>query len=1236
MFGTLPKVDFLSVILQRGAEYYTKYDNPYIKEEKETTSASGVNDENSETMRSDIIAMVQIPFSMSSIDMYSIYEHQSAKYIRIKVVQSTNAAISKEIASQPFKWLKPFGLLETNNYSGVSLLTKNLLEFDGIAPERAERYVDSVEIKYDKNGNKVYCFPYKFNFQIEEAHGGTKTEHLTYFVYAYVDFKSLAQDKSLLDSSIVYKGVFQKNAVGAVSQQVIIQQGQVNNKNQVFYVTPTDALGNPTDFPTLEDENGNTMGVDYSKATVWTGPIHYHGPENPGPNGYIGYMAGNSGNDMGPFLTRGMISNNIIQDYRKHRDIQELNFDYSALSDFWSNIDTVQELLQNNISNTANLRQNGNRYAMQILDENQYISKSLSNSKNRSVFGDMYTSMSDLGNTNFAFSFNVCEAIKQNTAFPLLASHLLKFGTQQDLAEIFNKKIIKDFKIYRHRVYEQSPSDPVINLNKDIENQDLKLVVTTAELKAGILLPKAEKNPETLENIGAIRQINVDLPLQDQYNVHSVKFYTGTDFNTPMDGQYIYSVEINMNDPIISWIEDRVRSLETILYGDGEQHSYSDYVVDVKKQPNFFNIHTNRFTREGINHVSTKYGAPFSYDKIHQFFSILEEFSLFQNDQKKLDLFLLLSTISSLEYGNPTGVTTTFKSLESIYRSILSVYSAASKYKKPTDSRHVESQYAAGSNPVREYTIKHRFKSKIKGKINNSTGYDYLSTVDEIEENLPIINGLKHITATEYEQRINLETSKLFPKKPTAIEASDDLDTNIGIYIGQTLINPQDSVNFSKYGYLSPSLINFSNFDSQNFINNGAMDADVQSNNNTLLNIIKHNINDVQEYDFPIGTVTTGAGSSNSDNIVSNNLGNEIKYDATHIMGFNQATIQTREGKELLNSNIDAASLLLMAMQQKYFNSLTDLIWTWEYYTKATKKTILKEYHNWNQPDDTRDSYDSFNSPLKRAPNHIKALMLHLNPQKNLENPAFDFLKNYLENTKPEAYDYNVSQSEADPHKASDFFIVKLNDNETKMVPKNKVIYQTPEFLSFFLLNYKKIVKIECLLGYNNNDINNPVWRELTQDAWRILSKRSGSVICRMVPYEKELYGVKDYTFLNLPIYNDHFIINFAANEISDPQQPGEIMPVMEIIVGGERKIISPLQPVQSPSGTRLALPEYNSKRSEDINQRTGSTQIQPIMSSATIPEVTNTSLQPTTEQDNLSGGAVMAVSTPAGSGGSY
>ena len=36
-----------------------------------------------------------------------------------------------------------------------------------------------------------------------------------------------------------------------------------------------------------------------------------------------------------------------------------------------------------------------------------------------------------------------------------------------------------------------------------------------------------------------------------------------------------------------------------------------------------------------------------------------------------------------------------------------------------------------------------------------------------------------------------------------------------------------------------------------------------------------------------------------------------------------------------------------------------------------------------------------------------------------------------------------------------------------------------------------------------------------------------GTALCRMVPYENELYGVKKYDILELPMYNEFFTINF-------------------------------------------------------------------------------------------------------------
>lgn len=1222
MSSMLPKVDFISISLHGGEELFVKSDNPHIAQSGETDflpyeaiSNFDILDESPKPMNVEVIVMVQVPFGLSLNNIYSsFYKNDFSKYLKVKIVQIADPAITAAISSNPFEYIKPGGVFHEINSATVTSLVKEFTEFDGEQPEKTEQYANSIEVKHDSSGNKVYCFPYKFSFQVPEIIGGTKIDHLTYFSYAYVDLASFAQDQDFLESNLLHQEFFQKMTVGKVSQQIVIQGGTTKSSNQVFYVTPTDAQGNLIPFPNLKDNMGNIVGKDYTEATLWTGAVHYHGPQNPGPNGYVGYMAGPGGNDMGPILSEVLISNNIVQDFRKIRDIQALNFDYSLFSNSWFNLDTAQSL-QNNMKGITDLNYEDNPYTSQDVEE--YVVKSISNSKNQSIFGELYTGMDGSGNTRFSFSFDTRQAIMQNTSFPGLASHLFETSTEDELNNILDRKLIKELKIYRHRVHAENQADPTKDMHEYVLNQDPKLVVSTADQESGVLLTKIEYAQEGSDPVGAIREIGIDLPLEAQYASSTIKFYTGTDLYTPTDGDYVFSIEVSMNDPIISWMEDKIVSLENILYGQETSLSYSDYSTESKADPTFFNIHTNRFTEHGINFLGVKYGTAFSYNKVYEFFSILDKFILLKNSKKKAELFAFLTTISSLQYGNPSGVDTAFRVMESMYKSVLNVYSSASKYKKPIDSQHVESQYAAGSNPSRSYKISHKFKTKISGKTNHLTGYDYLSFNDTATEDSQVFDGLRNLSQTQYEQRANLEVSKLFPEIPSPINQAEEENKSIGVYVEQKLLNPEDSVEFTKYGYLSPSLVNIAGASSKNLLNNGSMSTDLKDLNNAILNIIRHNSENTQDFDFPLGAVATGVGSKNPDSIIKPSSQNEVKYDIDSLLASSQTTISTRQGKDIVSSMVDPTSLLLTTIAEKIFKFLSEPVWAWEYYTNSNG--MHKEFLKWSQSSGTNDSYKSSNSPLKRAPNHIKALLLHLDYLKKLQNPAFSALKNYLEMTKPEAFEYNVSQESASPLDPSDFLMTNPANSESKLVPKNKIIYQSPEFLSFFALNYKKIVKIEYLLGYNNGKINNPVWKEMTYDSWQILSSRSGNVICRIVPYEKELYGVKDYGFLKLPIYNRHFIINFGVKSASAPTIEPSSTPSEEVLVEGKRVTISANQTDSRSPSLGQTLPAYNPNRPENIGQRTVGSLSETQVVATTNQLDTDALTEPTGDEGQLS-----------------
>ena len=1244
----LPEVKFLSITLDGGTDLLKKTDEPHTEQDGEksfTGVISNTSDDLNqapEPMKVDVILGIQVAFDITSSNIYSsFFKNDFAKYLKLRVVQSTNYLTTQTILSDPTAYLKTEEVIPP----GTNSQYIDMSDFSGLQPELAPDNASSVEVKYDSSGNKIYIFPYPFQFEVPASQGGIKTDHLAYFTYAYIDIDTIVADEGLFGDIELPQEIVEKLSMGQVSTQTVIQNGTTNNFSQVFYTTPTDSDSNPTNFPDLRDENNNIIGKDYSQAQVWTGQFHYHGASNPGPNGYIGYMAALAGNNMGPFLTAVPIQNGIIQDFREIKELEKISFDYSLFSNSWFNQETTEKL-QNNINGLKKLAGRDNPYLEDTDDIDMAIVKSLSNSKNKSVFGDFYSAMDGSGNTRYGFNINIKEAIKQNTVFPKLVDFL--FETSDDsVDELLGQKLIKELKIYRHRVYEENPADPSVDIYEEVLNDHPKLVVATSESDDGLLLAKQEYSSDLEKVVGAIKQEDIHLTYNSNSGAESgsqtkkTKFYTGTDLQTPIDGDYIFSIELNIKDPIIGWMKNRIDELEAVLV------EFRIYNSICQEDPEYYNNYTNRFSQKGIEKLTSQYSyeSPlFIYNEIVKYFGILEKFSSF--DELTHGAFSLLALISSANYGNPSGVQTTLRVMESIYSKILKVFSSASKYKKAIDSQHVESQYAAGSNPRRDFIIKHKFNTEIKGEIDHLTAYDYLSMQNTKDEDTPFASGLKSMSFAQYDTRVLYETNKL-----TSTGAnSNSFPISIGGTNNIPVLNPSDSINFTKYAYLSPSLVNFSDSDSTNLLNNGTIVTDVTKLNNTLLNIVKYNTKSGQTLDFPMAPVATGVGNNLQDKIIPQSFDNELKYDLLNLMSLRQATVSSNEMPQprkstnaggivggststdmarldsdalstlyelpdsqkkyglvdIFTSTNDPTGMLLAATEQNHFNILSDPKWTWEYYVEFGNFDfgVHKEYLLWNSV-----STLNMDSPLKRAPNHVKFLMVLLGWKNNMGYPvpdAFEALKGYLKTNKPHAYNYDMlADGQLTLMHLSNFFGITSLGQElngmisygANMYPKNKVIYQTPEFLSFFLLNYKNIVKIEFLAGYKDDNINDPIWEELTNEFVEIFKFKdtfSGilakNILCRMVPYEKQLYGVKRYDFMKLPVYNEHFIVRFDEQEGPDPIEipdPPPEEPIPDSFLEEEIPLIGTPDALNVPGNINLQTVTL-STRAEDVNQLAG------------------------------------------------
>ncbi len=1333
----IPQVKFLSIILDGGTDLLKKTDEPHIDLNGDdlsyTNAILNANDDAVQApkkMNVEVLLAIQVGFDVTSDNIYSTFlKNDFTKYLRIKVSQTTNASDTQQLLQTPYATIEQDAI-----YADFS-------DYLGEAPESAEEFANSIEVKNDKNGNKVYIFPYKFNFSVFSNNGGIKTEHLSYFAHAYIDIDKIETDEGLFGDIELPQGIIEQLSQGSVSFQPVIDNGTINSFSQEFYITDTNEL--------------------------WTGPVHYHGEDNPGPNNYVGYMAGPGGNDMGPLLTSVVVPNNIIQDFREIIEIEKLSFDYSLFSNSWFNQETT-ERLQNNIDGIKKLAGRDNPYMKDVDDIEEAIIKSLANSKPKSVFGDFYSAMDGFGNTRYIFSLNMKEVIKQNTAFPKLVDYL--FQTNETAQQLLDQKLVKDFKVYRHRVYEENPADPSIDIYEEVLNETPKLVVSSAENDEGVLISAVnivENSDGKQIAVGSVKEIDLDILLNDD-SPYEVKFYTGVDSGTPMDGDYIFSVEMNIKDPIIPWMMDRINELQIVLYGFVLTAGLKDYLSVAKEDPKYYNLYTNRFTSVGIDALEEEFGQGFASNKITEFFQILEKFSSF--DEDIYGAYSLLTTISSLQAGSPSGVETVFNVLETIYNKILKVFSSASKYKKPVDAPQVGSDgkgqsvyLTAGSNPRRDFTIKHKFNTEIKGEINHLIGYDYLSIGNEtVKEDGPIQDGLKTLSFEQYVNRVNIELQKLFPVFPNSPSSPDedvDVASNMLIYkdpladialkdtgvgeqindllyelftingqikyyenqikkaeqelqdlfdenIGKTTaveyqtksseikikisnfeqnvktfqqtysdiqeqindlknllppelqniqgipLNPDDSVHFTKYAYLSPSIINFDTSPSISLINsdtNPEMPTDLKKLDNALLNIIKHNFNTGQVFDFPKNSVATGVGSG-GDKIIQPNQNNEVRYDLLTLMNLQQTSVSSNasdssggvvqgtkmggyvgsglypDGSETFNSTdiielletasdseqynpvsifestINTSSALFASLAQQFFKVLSTKQWTWDYYVKNFEETFYEEYLAWGLLTGVgslfnvdADSYKTGNSPLKRAPNHVKALMLHLDHTKALKNPAFNIFKEVMKSNKPHAFNYDPTGEYIDSTSLNvgpeDYFgmptdALKMYGTTTfkQIEPKNKVIYQNPEFLSFFLLNYKNIVKIEFLTGFGLNknnklNINQPMWNELTLELVQTMIQRKGKILCRMVPYEKELYGVKRYKILELPFYNEHFIIDFenfnqsfvtsgTGFELTSEGEP-RTPPATLRTGNGRTRLAYPLTPIQRDKGSR-------------------------------------------------------------------
>ena len=158
--------------------------------------------------------------------------------------------------------------------------------------------------QYDIDNNVINVIPYSHAFRFDNDTWGD-CDNVSILCFTFFDFTSLGLASDGLDDTTARKLGYM---VGDLTYDVITQDGKVKSTAIVY--------------------------KDRQTGTPYYGPVHYHGSSNPGPDNYIGYMAGYGGDDMGPKLREIQVPVTKIQDFRSFQRTKQVNYQPPQLEYF--------------------------------------------------------------------------------------------------------------------------------------------------------------------------------------------------------------------------------------------------------------------------------------------------------------------------------------------------------------------------------------------------------------------------------------------------------------------------------------------------------------------------------------------------------------------------------------------------------------------------------------------------------------------------------------------------------------------------------------------------------------------------------------------------------------------------------------------------------------------------------------------------------------------------------------
>ena len=1102
----IPNVFIEGVTLESSGQP-PEVDNPHIDHQRETIVNKDLTfDEGS--LRLTVDASIKESLDDSLVGQW--FGNKFSRYIKLTVLVSTHPAITAALSNNNRAiTILNDGYHESQNNPSFDILrnafkVETVGQIRNIVREHTQVKVlniysdvlgDDIQSTQahsstDSDGNTVHDINFRSTFDVR----GENPSHLAVFAMTHIDMDALVDEYNLTVDETTLDA---QN--GKITSEIVLDSGKLMGEAFAF-LTP--------------------------EGKAWAGSVHAR------PDGTWGSYSEETSKSVSLSFTK--VPNNKIQDFRNVKEIERLHTNLSVLEN---------ELL-------------ATKTKFKFLKQDN-----LGVSRKNAYFSELYLARDAAGNARMAFSVDYHKMLKENSVF----AKLYDTPSEQKRVELLKSSRIRSLRVMRRRVNSVNTMNKLGNpisgevlFNKD---DPPKTVVSSGENQFGTFQPK-----ETI--VGGLREALVKL----QNPVEGIRFFTSWDnsMSDITDGLYQYGVEMVVEDASQNYMSSTLKLLRSErknlhkYYLEGSKLGMTKYVVELhdphtdskwersalmNNSSGSYNSSTNRFSKSFAQAQMKKYKedrerAPW-VQPLLRYFSVLNMISSFSKQANQLEVTLAVGKYLHPLSGNPKGVMAVIKLMDDLISKIANMVGVETV--ADGSSATLMSGTSGGATrtskvPTKTSTIIYWFtENNFDSNVIKNNGYDYLSS--EVQGRRS--NGLRLVTGKEYRKRVDLEGLRYFK----------DLNVPISIKSPRAEVTKNDSILTTGYGYLSPARVLLGTTQASLIDSSVGTTDDIYSEDQ--YSALECGIAIANYSSAPVYSPSTSEGSllSNQAQLYKASMLNycsnfnmtltspllaqpKSKLDLSALPSLTYSPSEIEICEDLENLPSDDKLDPVAESKQGY---LYDGIGTKNINPNSLLLEIQRDLRMSNKfyRGTTSSPFGKVKSSVSSSPaNSLTSTTLqtdtigayNINNGENMINWMYkseEYLNELaiVHGTNPTSVGDVIQRI---PNQIKSLFVGAVNPS---VVAKNwHGLGYDPitdvRSSSNFAFQHQLINRVDVLVGYlpgRSLSIKHGVWKPLTHKFWEETVGRE--LICRMKPYECKLFGIFRPKTLELPIYDEYFIL---------------------------------------------------------------------------------------------------------------